>query len=126
MTQTFQPTITGVVIMVPEAKAITPWAHITLLAPFGLDHGPTPGEIAALEEFWAEEMPFDFDLTQVCTFPSGLQYLSPEPASAFSRLLAGDDVEAALRHANRMAGRNAAFRGATGLADHLRGELVRP
>ena len=47
-------------------------------------------------------------------------------ASAFSRLLAGDDVEAALRHANRMAGRNATFRGATGLADHLRGELVRP
>lgn len=47
-------------------------------------------------------------------------------ASAFSRLLAGDDVETALRHANRMAGRNAAFRGASGLADHLRGELVRP
>ena len=47
-------------------------------------------------------------------------------AAAFSRLLAGDDVEVALRHANRMAGRNAAFRGATGLADHLRGELVRP
>ena len=47
-------------------------------------------------------------------------------ATAFSRLLAGDDVETALRHANRMAGRNAAFRGATGLADHLRGELVRP
>jgi hypothetical protein len=47
-------------------------------------------------------------------------------ASAFSRLLAGDDVETALRHANRMAGRNATFRGARGLADHLRGELVRP
>ena len=47
-------------------------------------------------------------------------------ATAFSRLLAGDEVEAALRHANRMAGRNAAYRGATGLADHLRGELVRP
>ena len=47
-------------------------------------------------------------------------------ASAFSRLLAGDEVEAALRQANRMAGRNASFRGASGLADHLRGELVRP
>lgn len=47
-------------------------------------------------------------------------------ATAFSRLLAGDDVGTALRHANRMAGRNAAFRGASGLADHLRGELVRP
>jgi hypothetical protein len=47
-------------------------------------------------------------------------------ASAFSRLLAGDAVEAALGHANRMAGRNATFRGASGLAQHLRGELVTP
>ena len=47
-------------------------------------------------------------------------------ASAFSRLLAGDEVEAALGHANRMAGRNATFRGASGLARHLRGELVMP
>ncbi|HLS48078.1 MAG TPA: PfkB family carbohydrate kinase [Gemmatimonadales bacterium] len=45
-------------------------------------------------------------------------------ASAFSRLLAGDDVEAALAHANRMAARNVAYRGAGGLASHLRGELV--
>jgi hypothetical protein len=47
-------------------------------------------------------------------------------ASAFSRLLAGDPVEIALAHANRMAGRNATFRGASGLAQHLRGELVTP
>jgi hypothetical protein len=44
-------------------------------------------------------------------------------ASLFSRLLAGEPVEPALRHAVRMASRNAAFRGATGLARHLRGEL---
>jgi 2'-5' RNA ligase len=84
--ETFRPTITGVVVMVPEARAITPWPHITLLAPFGKDQHPTPGELAGLEEFFADEMPFDFDLTQICTFPSGLRYLSPEPASAFSRL----------------------------------------
>jgi hypothetical protein len=47
-------------------------------------------------------------------------------ASAFSRLLARDGIEAALAHANRMAGRNATFRGASGLAQHLRGELVTP
>ncbi len=47
-------------------------------------------------------------------------------AAAFARLLAGDSVEAALGHATRLAGRNAAFRGATGLASHLRGELVTP
>jgi hypothetical protein len=47
-------------------------------------------------------------------------------AAAFARLLAGDQVEAALRHAARLAARNAGFRGATGLARHLRGELVTP
>jgi hypothetical protein len=47
-------------------------------------------------------------------------------ASAFARLLAGDSVEAALHHATRLAARNAGFRGATGLASHLRGELVAP
>ena len=41
-----------------------------------------------------------------------------------ARLLAGDPIEAAVRAANRLAARNAAFRGATGLATHLRGELL--
>jgi pfkB family carbohydrate kinase len=45
---------------------------------------------------------------------------------AFARLLAGDPVEAALRQASALAARNAAFRGATGLTRHLRGELVTP
>ena len=47
-------------------------------------------------------------------------------AAAFARLLAGDPVEAALRHATALAARNAGFRGASGLASHLRGELVTP
>ena len=47
-------------------------------------------------------------------------------AAAFARLLAGDSVEAALRHATGLAARNAGFRGASGLSRHLRGELVTP
>ncbi len=47
-------------------------------------------------------------------------------AAAFARLLAGEDVETALRHATAMAGRNAVLRGAGGLARHLRGELLVP
>jgi hypothetical protein len=47
-------------------------------------------------------------------------------AAAFARLLAGDPVEPALRFATGLAARNAAFRGASGLARHLRGELVAP
>jgi hypothetical protein len=47
-------------------------------------------------------------------------------AAAFARLLARDSVEAALRQANDLAARNAGFRGASGLARHLRGELVTP
>lgn len=45
-------------------------------------------------------------------------------AAACARLLAGDTVEEALRQAVTMAARNATFRGARGLASHLRGELV--
>ena len=45
-------------------------------------------------------------------------------ATACARLLAGEPLESALQRANQAAGRNAAFRGAAGLAQHLRGELV--
>lgn len=45
-------------------------------------------------------------------------------ASCFARLLAGDSVETALAGANAAAARNAVFRGAGGLPQHLRGELV--
>ena len=47
-------------------------------------------------------------------------------AAAAARLFAGDSIEDAIRHANTMAARNAAFRGAGGLSRHLRGELVTP
>jgi hypothetical protein len=47
-------------------------------------------------------------------------------AAAMARLLTGDPVEAALQHAVLLGARNACFRGASGLARHLRGELLTP
>ncbi len=47
-------------------------------------------------------------------------------AAAAARLFAGDPVEGALRHATTMAARNAVYRGAGGLSQHLRGRLVTP
>jgi hypothetical protein len=47
-------------------------------------------------------------------------------AVAFASLLSGNSVETALEHATTLAARNARFRGAGGLASHLRGELVTP
>ena len=44
-------------------------------------------------------------------------------ATHFSRLLAGDTFPVAMAAANRAASRNVEHRGATGLANHLRGEL---
>jgi hypothetical protein len=44
-------------------------------------------------------------------------------ATQFSRLLAGDNLHAAILAANRAAARNVGHRGATGLADHLRGKI---
>lgn len=45
-------------------------------------------------------------------------------ATCMARLLAGDSVESAIGAANRAARRNVSFRGASGLAQHLRGSLV--
>jgi hypothetical protein len=47
-------------------------------------------------------------------------------AAACARLLAGDTIEDALRHAGVLAARNAGLRGAGGLSRHLRGELLVP
>jgi hypothetical protein len=44
-------------------------------------------------------------------------------ATQFSRLLAGDNLDSAILAANRAAARNVSHRGATGLADHLRGKI---
>jgi hypothetical protein len=44
-------------------------------------------------------------------------------ATCFSRLLAGDSLGDAIRAAHRAAARNVEHRGATGLADHIRGKL---
>jgi pfkB family carbohydrate kinase len=47
-------------------------------------------------------------------------------AAVFARLLAGDPIEEAVAAGNRAGARNVTFRGASGLAAHLRGELVAP
>jgi hypothetical protein len=46
--------------------------------------------------------------------------------AVFSRVLAGEPLEAAVAAGNRAAARNVGFRGASGLARHLRGQLVAP
>jgi sugar/nucleoside kinase (ribokinase family) len=45
-------------------------------------------------------------------------------ATCFARLLAGETLEASLTAATAAAARNATFRGASGLTQHLRGRLV--
>ena len=47
-------------------------------------------------------------------------------ATVFSRMLAGEPLPEAIAAGNRAAARNVTFRGASGLAQHLRGELVAP
>jgi hypothetical protein len=47
-------------------------------------------------------------------------------AAVFARLLAGDPLPEAIAAGNRAGARNVSYRGASGLASHLRGELVAP
>ena len=89
MTMGERPTMTGIVILVPEADTFVDHAHVTLLAPFGRDNRPTPAEVGEVERFFADVTPFDFSLTGESVFPSGIRYLVPEPAGTFSRLTHG-------------------------------------
>lgn len=86
MTVEARPTMTGVVVPVPEADHLVDHAHVTVLAPFGRDNRPTAEEIDELARFFADVTPFAFTLTGESVFPSGIRYLSPEPAATFSRL----------------------------------------
>lgn len=86
VTETFLPVITGIVLMVPEARAVTEHAHVTLLAPFGADQGPTPGELAEVAEYFADQAPFEYRLTDVAEFPDGTRYLAVDPAARFRRM----------------------------------------
>jgi 2'-5' RNA ligase len=61
-------------------------AHITLLAPFHPPSRIDDAVIRYLAGFFAEVMPFGYELTEVCEFPSGITYLAPEPAAPFRRL----------------------------------------
>lgn len=86
MAETFLPEMTGVVLRVRELDTIVPYAHITLLAPFGADGGPTSDEMDDLERFFADVAPFPFDITGESRFPEGARYWCPEPVATFRRL----------------------------------------
>ncbi|HET6624864.1 MAG TPA: 2'-5' RNA ligase family protein [Nocardioidaceae bacterium] len=61
-------------------------AHITLLGPFAdltaIDHGL----VSELRDFFADVLPFGYELTGINHFPGGTTYLSPEPAAPFRTL----------------------------------------
>ena len=95
--------ITGIVIPVAEADRLVQAAsgaprrlpgfqsvpaHITLLAPFLPEDRLDDGTWDVLGRFFADITPFTFELTDVCEFPDGLTYLSPEPAATFRLLTA--------------------------------------
>lgn len=61
-------------------------AHVTLLAPFAPLEAVDAGLLSELRSFFADVLPFEFRLTDICRFSSGVTYLSPEPASPFLQL----------------------------------------
>ena len=85
-------------------------ADLSTPAPLGATTGPVRTELIAQQSSVADGDPTG------CGDVWG--------ATNFSRLLAGDNLVDALRAAHRAAARNVEHRGATGLARHLRGELI--
>ena len=86
---------TGLVVPVPtadrfvRARGLHARAHVSLLAPFASPEELDPGLLAELSRFFGEVTPFDLTLAQLCTFPGGTTYLSPEPSATFRRLTHG-------------------------------------
>lgn len=64
-------------------------AHVTLLAPFA--HLPVVdrGLVSELTGFFADVLPFRFELTELTRFPGGGPYLAPDPAAPFRHLTHG-------------------------------------
>jgi hypothetical protein len=113
-----------------EAIAAGTSLLVVTLGPRGAAYVAAPGF-----DGWAERRPSGVDsatLRSSLLAAPAVEALDPTGcgdvfgAAAAARLFAGDTVEAALTHANTMAARNVAFRGAGGLVFHLRGELVAP
>ena len=81
----------ALVVPVPAAawivgdRASVP-AHVTHLGPFLPRVELTEGLLAELGSFFADVVPFSFDLDEVCVFPSGVVYLAPQPPAPFRQL----------------------------------------
>ena len=61
-------------------------AHITLLAPFADREKIDDGVISELRSFFADVIPFAYQLTELTQFPDGTTYLAPVPSSPFRHL----------------------------------------
>jgi 2'-5' RNA ligase len=69
----------------PAAHSGSP-AHITLLVPWLPPERLDEPTLAALDDLFADVVPFDFELTGVRWFGSEVLWLSPEPAAPFAAL----------------------------------------
>lgn len=61
-------------------------AHVTLLRPFAELAAVDDGLVSELTSFFADVLPFAFQLSAVSQSPGGLTYLAPEPAGPFRQL----------------------------------------
>jgi 2'-5' RNA ligase superfamily len=77
---------TRLVVPVAEIVARVPGAHITLVDPFLDAEDVDEGVIAELRELFADLVPFAYILGEPARFPSGAEYLPPQPVTVFRRI----------------------------------------
>lgn len=77
----------ALVVPVPELGPRVSHAHVVLLSPFAAKEDLTDGLLGELERFFADCVPWSFQLAEVAVLPSGTAYLAPEPAAAFRSLV---------------------------------------
>ena len=74
------------VVPVREAEELVARAHITLLSRFAAKEELTDGLLGELDEFFADCLPWSFQLAEVTVSPSGTTYLAPDPVAPFRSL----------------------------------------
>ncbi len=74
------------VVPVPELQARVHRAHVALLSPFATKAELTDGLLGEVEQFFADCVPWWFQLAEVAVLPNGTTYVAPDPAAPFRSL----------------------------------------
>ena len=79
----------GLASVVPPLGRTPVVPHVSLVEPFADLADLDEGVVAELQAFFADVVPFGFELKELTQFPGGAAYLTPKPSAPFRHLTLG-------------------------------------